>query len=233
MSQRNSKRINELVRKEIENMPIHEYAPKEKPGKVKADMSLNINPAGVSPLVIQKLRSLKETDLYHYYPENQELIRLVSKYIKAKPANVLFGDGCDGCLELVAKTFISKGDRVIIPTPTFHRYEFHTCIMGCEPVFVAMPDFIYSAEAVTKMANQTGSKLIFLCNPNNPTGIEINIDEITKTLDAFDGIVVIDEALADSSEIETTRLLDRYRNLIVVRSFSKIFGLASLRIGYI
>ena len=129
-------------------------------------------------------------------------------------------------------TFIRKGDEAIIPIPTFHRYEFHAKLMGGIPVFVPSHDFIVRAQDVLGKANKR-SKIIFLCDPNNPTGIGIKAEEKEEIIRKFNGIVVIDEALADTTSIDNSQLIGKYNNVIVVRSFSKAFGLAALRIGYI
>lgn len=221
------------VREEILTIPIEEYALDIKPDKVKANLSLNINPFGVSKKVMKMLKELDDTKIYHYYSENKKLIMLIADYVKVNSENILIGDGCDGCLEMIAKTFIAKNDNVVIPIPTFHRYEFHTRLMGGKCIFVSMVNFSFNAEKVLKEAQKNNAKLIFLCNPNNPTGIEIDKKEKIKLIKNFSGIVVIDEALADITSINGSNLIKENDNLIVVRSFSKSFGLASLRIGYI
>lgn len=221
------------IREEIKTIPTEEYAPDHKPIHLNADLSLNINPFGVSEKVMKKLKELDRSKIFHYYLENKRLLDLIADYVQVKPENIMIGDGCDGCLEMIAKTFIVKNDSVIIPIPTFHRYEFHTKLMGGKVVLVPMENFLLSAETVLKEANKNSSKLIFLCNPNNPTGMELNEREKFELIKHFPGLVVIDEALADITSVNGSRLIQEHKNLIIVRSFSKSFGLASLRIGYI
>lgn len=225
--------VKNKIRDEIKTIPTEEYASDSNLSNPKADLSLNINPFGVSPNVMSRLKKLSVKAISHYYAENGELIKLIADYVKVKPENILMGDGCDGCLEMVAKTFISKNDRVIIPVPTFHRYEFHTRLMGGLPEFVDMPDFKLPCEEILKANSKNPAKLIFLCNPNNPTGEEIVREDKVNLLEHFDGMVVADEALADITAVNGSELIKKYKNLIIVRSFSKSFGLASLRIGYI
>ena len=221
------------IREEIRTIPTEEYAPVSKPFNLKADLSLNINPFGVSPKVMDRLKKISTKNISHYYTENKELIKHIASYVKAKPENILIGDGCDGCLGMIAKTFIAKNDNVIIPIPTFHRYEFHTKLIGGIPEFINMPNFDLPTEEIIDFFSKKSAKLIFLCNPNNPTGKEIKKEDKIKILEKFNGIVVVDEALADSTTINGSELIKKYNNLIIVRSFSKSFGLASLRIGYI
>ncbi len=221
------------VREEIKIIPTDEYAPDSKPDNIKSNLSLNINPFGVSKRVMKKLQELNPTEVFYYYPENKKLVRLIAEYVTVKPENILIGDGCDGCLEMITKTFIAKNDNVVIPTPTFHRYEFHTKIMGGNCVFVPMENFSFDADLILREAKKNNAKMIFLCNPNNPTGMEIDKEEKIKLINNFSGIVVIDEALADITSINGSNLIKENDNLVIIRSFSKSFGLASLRIGYI
>jgi len=225
--------ISPKIREEVENILTEEYAPNEKSVNIKADLSLNINPYGVSSHVMKRLKEITNDQISHYYIENKHLVEKIADYIKVRPENILIGDGCDGCLDMIAKTYIKKGDTVVIPIPTFHRYEFHTKIMGGNTLFVPMYNFIFNAESLLCEANKVNANIVFLCNPNNPTGIEINKDEKTKFIENFSGLIVIDEALADITEINGSRLIEKHKNIIIVRSFSKTFGLAALRIGYV
>ncbi len=221
------------TREELKTLPLKDYAKRKAVSDIKANLSLNINPYGLSKKVKKKLAGLSSTKIVNYYPENKKLRNLISNYLNVQEENILLGAGCDGCLEMIVKTFISKNDSVIIPIPTFHRYEFHTKLMGGKCLFIPMNNFKLDADSVLKKAKAADAKIIFLCNPNNPTGTEIELAEQTKILNFFPGLVVIDEALADATNINGGRLIKKYKNLIVVRSFSKLFGLASLRAGYI
>lgn len=227
------KQIKMQIREEIKTVPTEEYAPDHKPTHLKADLSLNINPFGVSEKVMKRLKNLEASKIFPYYLENPKLLDLIAGYVKVKPENILIGDGCDGCLEMITKTFIVKNDSVIIPIPTFHRYEFHTKLMGGKVILVPMENFSLSAEKVLKEATKNNSKLLFLCNPNNPTGMELNQTEKIELIKHFPGLIVVDEALADITSVNESKLISEHKNLIIVRSFSKSFGLASLRIGYI
>ena len=224
--------IKNFIRREISDFESMEYAPTRKESDKKYDLSLNINPFGVSKNVLLKLKNLDQMKISHYYPENAELIDNIASYMGVSPEQIMLGDGCDGCLEMISHTFINQGDGAIIPTPTFHRYEFHTVLMGGKPVFVPMNNFELDSSEILKSVTKK-SKIIFLSNPNNPTGIAINKNVKEKIVKEFNGIVVVDEALADGTNLNGAYLLKKYENLVIVRSFSKTFGLASLRIGYI
>ena len=224
--------VNNLLRQEIQGFEDREYAPKKKDLDKKCDLSLNINPLGASPKAVSRLKEFDSKKLSHYYPENIELLNEIASYVNLSTDQIMLGDGCDGCLQMIASTFINKGDEVIIPTPTFHRYEFHTKMMGGKSIFVPMKNFkLNPKQILDKVTEKT--KILFLCNPNNPTGMEISKEIKEEIIKNFKGIVVVDEALADATGINGASLLEKYDNLVVARSFSKTFGLASLRIGYI
>lgn len=122
---------------------------------------------------MKKLKEMDKKKIYHYYPENKKLTKLISDYVKVNSENILIGDGCDGCLEMIDKTFISKNDNILIPIPTFHRYEFHTKLMGGNCIFIEMKDFLFDADLILKEAEESKAKIIFICNPNNPTGSKL------------------------------------------------------------
>jgi len=224
--------IKQLTKKEILHLDTREYAPKKEIKNKIADLSLNINPYGVSKKVLLKLKSIDSNKISHYYPENQNLIEEIASYLKVPNNNIMISDGCDGCLHMITNTFIEKDDEVIIPIPTFHRYEFHTKLFGGKPIFVQMNNFEISSKDVLDKVNEK-TKIIFLCNPNNPTGKNIDPKIKEEIIKNFSGLVVVDEALADATNVNGSSFLKNYDNLILVRSFSKTFGLASLRIGYI
>src|SRR3989344_2764875 len=158
--------LKKLVRPEIYNMEVKEYAHAHVEINNLCDMSMNVNPFGVSKKAIKKLNSIG------------------SKVISNQ---VMLGDGCDGCLAMIASTFIGKNDEVIIPVPTFHRYEFHTLVMGGKPIFVPMKNFEIDPDDIIENINPR-TKLIFLCDPNNPTGLNINNKTKEEIIRNFSGI---------------------------------------------
>src|SRR3989338_4344212 len=111
-------------RKEVESLPSAEYAP-TKQIKVMANLSLNVNPRGMSLMALERLRNIEPHYISDYYPANEELVKIIAQTMNVSVENVLLTDGCDGAIQLFALTFISEGDKILIPTPTFHRYEFH------------------------------------------------------------------------------------------------------------
>ncbi|MFH1400415.1 MAG: histidinol-phosphate transaminase [Nanoarchaeota archaeon] len=224
--------IHPLARASIQSLPSTEYASHDAEERIEADLSLNINPAG-APQGVRAALADALTSTHRYPFINKELVAAISARADCHPDQVLLGDGADGCLRLISLAFLDKGDAVMIPIPTFHRYELHARMMGADVRFHRMTDFRLDATALLEDLREAGSKLLFLCTPNNPTGVPVDESTIREVCQGFKGLVVIDEALADVSDVDNSHLVATFENLMVVRSFSKAFGLASLRIGYV
>ena len=183
--------------------------------------------------VIDKVNS--KLKLINRYPDpNQsELKEIISKYNNVKPKNVTVGNGSDALIELIAKTFISKGDQVLIPIPSFITYSNVTQLMGGKPAYVKLDsNFNLNLPNLIKKINLK-TKAIFIANPNNPTGnYLIDRKGVNKILNNFRGILVIDECYFELGGLTVCDLIKRYKNLIILRSFSKGLALAGLRVGY-
>lgn len=207
-------------------MDVKEYGGRSVKHEIQADMSANINPSGVSPKAIERLNNLSSRHINHYYMPNSQLIGKIAEYVGLEPENIMLGDGCDGCLSMIAQTFLSKGDQVMIPVPTFHRYEFHSRLMGADCIHIPLGELNH------EHVSASNAKILFLCNPNNPTGTTIDKDMVEGYVRRFKGLVVIDEALADGLQ-DCIDLVRKYDNLVIARTFSKVLGMAGLRIGYL
>ena len=168
-------------------------------------------------------------------PTKEVLIKKIAKYNKILSENIVVTNGSDDGIELIAKVFINLKDEVIIPIPTFPVYESVSKMMGANIVGISLDkDFKLNTDELVKKVNKS-TKIIWIANPNNPTGnILISKDRIEWLLKKVPNIfVVIDECYFELSEITAKDLIKKYNNLIILRSFSKIFGLAGLRLGYI
>ncbi len=148
--------------------------------------------------------------------------------------HVVLGNGSTDVIDFVIHTFVAPGDKVVVPIPTFPMYEARVRVAGGKPVQVPMTkDFYWDVEGILQAAGQ-GAKLIFLCSPNNPTGNQIAESDLHRILEL--GIpVFFDEAYYELEDQVNSRapLIHRYRHLMVNRTFSKAFGLAGFRIGYL
>lgn len=173
------------------------------------------------------------------YPDGScyDLIKKLSERLKVKGENLLIGNGSDEILVMIALAFLNKSDEVIISEGTFSEYEFASQIMGAKIIKIPLKNYAYNLKRMLQEINKN-TKIIFLANPNNPTGTIFHSDELISLLDKTKNkiLVVLDEAYYDyvisRNYPDSLALLKKYKNLIVLRTFSKAYSLAGLRIGY-
>jgi histidinol-phosphate aminotransferase len=225
-----AKELNKLIRLEVNSISHEEYA-HEVSRDIKANLSLNINPLGPSSKCLARLQTLNVDSIKNYYATNIDLIKRIAKEHNVGANNVLLCDGCDGGLNLIAQTFIGPSSTIAIPIPTFHRYAFHTQLMGGNIKFIQLENFEFSAKDLFEQIKDC--TIIFLASPSNPTGLRIKKEELLVLCNSFSGLIIIDEALCNDGDDSFAHLVHDFENTVIVRSFSKIYGLASLRIGYI
>ncbi|SJZ92380.1 histidinol-phosphate transaminase [Garciella nitratireducens] len=202
-------------------------------------LASNENPLGCSPKVKKAL--IKCMDNIHLYPDgNATLLKKKISDLTEIPVNrILPSSGLDEMIDLVAKTFINKGDEVIISDNTFIRYMDTTKIMGGVPVVIPLrKDFSFDLEKMLEKINNK-TKLIWICNPNNPTGTMISRKELINFVKQVpkDIVIAYDEAYKEFATDKnfphnSIELLSNHPNIIIMRTLSKAYGLASFRIGY-
>lgn len=168
------------------------------------------------------------------YPqeEDYELKEKLSDYLHIPTNCIVIGNGSDELLEIIARLFLEKKDKVLSISPTFSMYKHSVSLQGAE--FLEAPlkeDFTLDVERILAMATPK-TRILFVCSPNNPTANQFKIDDVRFLIEEFPGIVVVDEAYVEFAEYSTIPLLDKFENLIILRTFSKAFGLAGLRLGY-
>jgi histidinol-phosphate aminotransferase len=175
------------------------------------------------------------------YPEHAygALRAAIAAETGAAPDEVLPGHGIQALVLTLVNAFVTPGDRVVVPAPTYGLYAQACRVAGARVERVAGPGLALDLEAVADAVRRTGARMTWICDPNNPTGLRVGRDEWRAFLDAVgeDCVVVADEAYMDYVEPdERPRREDDVaagRRLIVLRTFSKIFGLAGLRLGYV
>lgn len=224
---------------------IQDYVPGKPIEEVQRELGLediiklasNENPLGPSPLAKQAVAGA--IDDMHYYPDSN------CYYLKQKLAlkmgvntdQIMIGNGSDELLKLIAEAFLEPDDEVIIPKPTFSEYEFSARVMGAKCVTVPLKNYVIDLSA-TLEAITPRTKIIYICNPNNPTGTIVSADAVQDFMDRVpdDIIIVFDEAYMEYNEdpgfSSGLQYVREGRNAVVSRTFSKIYGLAALRIGY-
>jgi histidinol-phosphate aminotransferase len=200
-------------------------------------LASNENPFGPSPKALAKMKNvLGEVNLY---PDGgcYELRKALAKKHSLPPGHFIFGNGVDNLIPLVVNTFINSGDEVIIPVPSFAAYHTSTVIAGGIPVEVPLKNFHFDMEDIYN-ALSPKTKMIFICSPNNPTGTIVHKEELERLISFLPPgvLVVLDEAYheyaGDMCYPDSIKTLREDKNIIIFRTFSKIYGLAGLRLGY-
>lgn len=231
------------IRPNIEN--IKPYVPGKPIEEVERELNItgvvklasNENPLGPSAKALEAInRYSKDISLY---PDQNcfELTASLAKRLEMAPENIVIGNGSDEVMLLIAIAYISAGDEVILSQNTFSTYETVSSFMEASIKKVNLNNFTYDLKAMAK-AISAKTKLIWICNPNNPTGTMNTKKELDALISKVgpNTMVVIDEAYGDYVESadypDSLEYVRAGKNVIVLRTFSKIFGLAGLRVGY-
>jgi histidinol-phosphate aminotransferase len=184
-------------------------------------------------LVLLMREVAEECDL-RIYPQEEEnrLKEKISDYLKIPKDYVVVGNGSDELIDRIGRLFLEKGDKAVSVTPTFPVFGYCIKHQGAECIAVPLlKNFgLDTAQLTDNFTPET--KLLYLCSPNNPTANQFRMSEIENLIEEFPGIVIVDEAYAEYADYSIVPLTDRYQNLIILRTFSKAFGLAGLRLGY-
>lgn len=227
----------------VRNLPI--YKPGKPLSEVKRELGLtdviklasNENPFGCSPKVWEALN--QEREALALYPEGDapELRKALANHLGITEEHLLIGNGSDEVIQIISRTYLEAGDEVLMAERTFPRYKTQAIIEGATVVEVPLRKGVHDLEGMAgKLSEKTG--LIWLCNPNNPTGTIFTHGELISFLQKVpeQAMVVVDEAyheyVTDTSYPDTLSLLAQFPRLIILRTFSKIYGLASFRVGY-
>lgn len=216
--------LNSLVRDNVKRLKPYSSARSEFSGVAQVFLDANENAFG-SPL----------TKWYNRYPDplQWELKKKISTIKNVAPENILLGNGSDECIDLLIRAFCDpQKDNIIICPPTYGMYEVYAHINDVQLKEVPLlPNFQLNLEELEN-AIDANTKLIFFCSPNNPTGNNMDREDIEMVLNNFDGLVVIDEAYINYSRYRSfVSDLKDYPNLVVMQTFSKAWGLAALRLG--
>ncbi|HEU5462943.1 MAG TPA: histidinol-phosphate transaminase [Candidatus Binatia bacterium] len=208
------------------------YIPGEQPqdpGFIK--LNTNENPYPPSPRVKAALKKAVNDSL-RLYPEPlaDTLRETAAGAYGVKPANIIAGNGSDELLSIALRCFVGPGDRVAFPRPTYTLYD---TLLEIQDGVCAAVDYPEDFSLPAGMAGQN-ARVTFLCNPNAPSGTLLPLPEVERLARALPGVLVVDEAYVDFAASEgctALPLIGRLENLIVLRSFSKSFSLAGMRIG--
>jgi histidinol-phosphate aminotransferase len=198
------------------------------------DLTLGINPLGCSNKVsaFYKRKNIQFTDMPD--PISKNLREKIAKVYGFEKKEVLTGDGATELIHLSYSTFMNPCDDVVIPETTFPPLEYMAILTQGNPQFIpSTSSFDLDYDKIESLITKN-CKIVVLCNPNNPTGRQLNQEKTEKLVKELPDVVfLIDEALIDFGGISFLPLTKKYANLLVIRSFTKGFGLAGLRAGFI
>ncbi|MFC5467755.1 histidinol-phosphate transaminase [Cohnella suwonensis] len=227
----------------IVHLPV--YQPGKPVEDVKRELGLteviklasNENPFGSSPKALEAIRN--EFENISIYPDGAavELTNAIAARFGVNADQIIFGAGSDEIILMIARAYLSQGDETIMADMTFPQYKHNCTIENASIIEVPLKDGTHDLPAMlARVTDKT--KVVWVCNPNNPTGTINTADEVESFLSEVPAgvLVVLDEAyceyIDDPSFPDGLALLKKYPNVILLRTFSKIYGLASLRIGY-
>ena len=195
----------------------------------------NENPFGPSAKAIEAIG--KECKNINRYPESvlNELQQELANYSGVKQSQVIIGgDGADEIIDVLAKTFIDEGDEFIVPLPSYMYYEYLLQQYGARPVYAKwnLEENKLDTDSILNSINDK-TKMIFLCTPNNPTGTLIDEKDIRDIASGNpDVLIVVDEAYFEYAEVTNKDLINEFDNIFIIRTMSKVMGLAGMRMGY-
>lgn len=200
-------------------------------------LASNENPLGPSPMAVEAIKM--ELEALHRYPDGggHALTRKLADKLNVPFENIVLGNGSDDIIGMLTRVFLKPGDEAIIPKPSFLMYDIMVNSSGATPIHVPLKSLSLDLQGIAdKITNKT--RLIFICNPNNPTGTIVSKKDFNKFFaDVPDNVlVVMDEAYIEfvrsPDSVQAVEYINNNKNIIGLRTFSKAYGLAGLRIGY-
>ncbi|MFQ6134070.1 MAG: pyridoxal phosphate-dependent aminotransferase, partial [Armatimonadota bacterium] len=208
---------------------------KSYPGAVK--LSANENPLGPSPKAVQAMRELAPKVRLYPDPLCIELTERLAEHLGVGTENLIVGRGSDEVIHMLGLTFLRAGDEVIYANPPFALYPFTAKLMDCKSVVVPVKDFAHDLPAMAAAITER-TRLIFVANPHNPTGTIVPRAEAEAFVRDLPGHVIVawdaayHEYATNEEYVDPLGWVEQHPNVIVLRTFSKVYALAGLRVGY-
>lgn len=199
-------------------------------------LDANESPFPLPPLVRERIVDRLDYLAFHRYPdsEGRDLRSALAEGLGLTMQQVAIGNGSSELLLALCQLFGGPGRKIAYLTPSFSMYGIYTRISGSEALAIPLPPGApFDREAVVQAVREQDVKLLLLCNPNNPTGAVLEQDDIAYVLEQVNCPVVVDEAYYEFYGKTSRPLLERCSNLIITRTFSKAYGLAAARAGYL
>ena len=207
----------------------------QKPEEQKDTLKLDSNENFVIPKQFQKelIEAAKKNSDVREYPLGriEKLVTALSKYLKISPCMIAVGNGSDQILDLLLSNFCNKKTRILTSDPTFGFFEERCKLYSIPTVKIPFSKNM-TLDLEQFLQKSKTADLLYLDSPNNPTGFQFSKKDLEKLIKNFAGPVIIDEAYVEFGNFSAINLVKTQKNLIIVRTFSKEFGLAGLRLGY-
>jgi len=200
-------------------------------------LSANESALGMSPKVLKILQS--KNYKISKYPDSKaiDLRKLISSKFKCDFNKIICGSGSDEVIQMICQLFLKSGDEVIVPQYSFLMYRIYASIVGAKVVFSKEKKFRVSVENIIKKVNKK-TKIVFIANPNNPTGTYLEKKELINLRKKLNNKILLvvddayDEYIKDKNYSSGLNIFKNKKNVFILRTFSKIYGLASLRVGW-
>ncbi|HEX8070241.1 MAG TPA: histidinol-phosphate transaminase [Pyrinomonadaceae bacterium] len=224
--------------------PLHTIKPRVRelrpyalsPDRPAVKLNQNENPWDAPAELRQETLRRMEQRAWSRYPDfvPRGLHERLARFSGWPAEGILAGNGSNELIQALLMVTVAEGKRVLISEPTFALYRQITTVLGGDVLSVPLTDDLtYDAAALRAALLQHGPDVTIICSPNNPTGCRLTDDDLIALLEAAPGLVVVDEAYFEFAEQSVVPLLARYKNLVVLRTFSKAMALAALRVGYL
>ena len=200
-------------------------------------LSANESALGMSPRVMKILQ--RKNYQISKYPDSKaiDLRKLISSKFKCDFNKIICGSGSDEIIQMICQLFLKSGDEVIVPQYSFLMYRIYASIVGAKVIFSKEKQFRVSVEDIIKKVNKK-TKIVFIANPNNPTGTYLEKKELINLRKKLNNKILLvvddayDEYMKDKNYSSGLNIFKNKKNVFILRTFSKIYGLASLRVGW-
>jgi histidinol-phosphate aminotransferase len=212
---------------------MHSYSPPTSGRAGKLRLDFNENTVGCSPRVIEALHRGLDAGALSVYPEYAEGKAVIAHYFGVEPEQYIFTNGTDEAIQVFINTYVDDGQEVLLLKPSYAMYRFYAEVAGARlhEIEYPWPGLEFPLDAVLD-AITPETRAVILANPNNPTGTGVSLLGIERILHrARKAVVLIDEAYYEFSGVTALAEIERLPNLFVSRTFSKVFGMAAMRLG--
>jgi histidinol-phosphate aminotransferase len=186
--------------------------------------------------LLEEMKETVNSALFNRYPDadSERVCALYANYAGILPENVMAGNGSDELIQIIVNTFVEQGEKVVMLNPDFSMYSFYTMVGGGIPVFVETDEeFQVNAQKLIDKIREVKPKMVILSNPSNPTGGIIEREKLIRLVEESSCLVVIDEAYYEFYRESLVDVINRYDNLIILRTCSKAVGMAAIRLGFL